>query len=113
MNQFAEEQWQPVAELYDIAQGGITTFEIAGQTLLFSRQGKQVHCFANLCTHLDRPLDMGNVRNGIIVCPFHGYEFDLETGDCLNAFSKPLKSYPVRVVDGLVQVCVVTEKVES
>ncbi|EIJ43276.1 ferredoxin subunit of nitrite reductase and ring-hydroxylating dioxygenase [Beggiatoa alba B18LD] len=106
------QHWQPVAEIYDIPQQGMISFEISGLSLLFSRQGQQVSCFANSCTHLDRPLDMGNVCNGVVTCPFHGYEFELETGRCLNASSPPLKSYPVRIVENFVQVCLVEDTID-
>ena len=36
----------------------------------------------------------------------HGWGFDVRTGDGLTRPDRPLKTYPTRVVDGQVQVCV-------
>jgi nitrite reductase/ring-hydroxylating ferredoxin subunit len=34
------------------------------------------------------------------MCPWHGWEYDIETGDCLSKRSAFLPSYPVEVRDG-------------
>ena len=47
-------------------------------------------------THLEYPIDMGKVDNGIITCPFHKYRFKLDTGKCLNS-PDSLESYPVKI----------------
>jgi nitrite reductase/ring-hydroxylating ferredoxin subunit len=40
---------------------------------------------------------MGKVSRGIITCPFHKYQYKLDTGKCLNAHSPALESYPVKI----------------
>jgi nitrite reductase/ring-hydroxylating ferredoxin subunit len=40
-------------------------------------------------------------REGKVVnCPWHGWEFDVRTGECLSRRPIQLPSYPVRVEDG-------------
>jgi nitrite reductase/ring-hydroxylating ferredoxin subunit len=39
-----------------------------------------------------------------VVCPLHGWQFDLKTGACLGKPDRPAKCFPVRVVDGQIQV---------
>lgn len=40
-------------------------------------------------------------REGKVVnCPWHGWEFDVSTGECLSRRPIRLPSYPVRVKDG-------------
>ena len=36
----------------------------------------------------------------ILNCPWHGWEYDLRTGDCLSRTGRTLPSYPVEVRDG-------------
>jgi nitrite reductase (NADH) small subunit len=35
----------------------------------------------NVCVHQGGPLGEGVVHKGKIVCPWHGWEYDLKTGD--------------------------------
>jgi 3-phenylpropionate/trans-cinnamate dioxygenase ferredoxin component len=59
------------------------------------------------CSHDDGPLCEGEFdpETGVVVCPRHGANFDIRTGDALTlpAFL-PVSVYPVRVVDGVVRV---------
>ena len=75
-----------------------------GQDLLVYRNGTQVTCVQNYCPHRGWAFDGGLVRNGVLECPFHGYEFRLDTGQCLTSPSLPLDLYPVRIRDGRVEV---------
>jgi nitrite reductase/ring-hydroxylating ferredoxin subunit len=93
-------QWYPALNLLEIPYGRVTFLDVKTQTqqydLLFSRLGVKVTCFDNVCSHLNMSLTMGKVQRGTITCPFHGYQFCLETGSCFNARGT-LKSHPVRV----------------
>lgn len=102
-----EGTWYKVAPVVYIPYSGMHLFEITiGNTqysLLFSRLGMKVTCFDNQCSHLNMPLDMGKVVRGTITCPFHGYQFCLETGRCFNAFGH-LVPHAVRVGQQQVEV---------
>lgn len=58
-----------------------------------------------ICPHAGGPLGKGELSNGIVTCPWHGWQFDTQSGQhCLSeTICQP--AYPVEVVDG--QVCVV------
>jgi nitrite reductase (NADH) small subunit len=76
----------------------------------------------NLCPHAQGPLCEGPVtgewlcsaasgwrfdydgRGKIIVCPWHGAEFDIPTGRCLSSDKFKVRSFPVTVADGRVTV---------
>jgi Rieske Fe-S protein len=36
--------------------------------------------FGTTCPHLGGPLEEARVEDGSVVCPWHGYRFDLRTG---------------------------------
>jgi 3-phenylpropionate/trans-cinnamate dioxygenase ferredoxin component len=59
------------------------------------------------CSHDDGPLCEGEFEpdTGVVICPRHGANFDIRSGDALTlpAF-EPVSTYPVRVVDGIVKV---------
>ncbi|PZP63565.1 MAG: hypothetical protein DI596_02720 [Azospira oryzae] len=96
--------WVDAARLDDIPEGGVTQCKIKGRSVLLSKRGDHVSCFDNSCAHLGMPLEMGEVRDGIITCPYHGFQYLLETGECLTAPEVQLRVHAVRVLGDRVQV---------
>ena len=55
-----------------------------------------------ICPHAGGPLGKGMLSGKIVTCPWHGWQFDVESGQhCLNAtLCQP--TYEVEVSDGFV-----------
>ena len=61
---------------------------IAGHYLaLFELEGR-VLAIENLCMHVGYPLDEGIITEGCVVCPWHGWRYDLVTGEHLTMFGR-------------------------
>jgi nitrite reductase (NADH) small subunit len=59
------------------------------------------------CPHADGPLGDGFLDGQEVVCPWHGWRFDVTTGDCTRpAAQARIPTYPVRIEDGTVWVAV-------
>jgi nitrite reductase/ring-hydroxylating ferredoxin subunit len=82
----------------------VTERTLKGRSVLLAKRGGQLSCFDNACAHLGMPLDMAEVRDGIITCSYHGFKYLLDTGECLTAPEVQLKLHAVRVTDDRVQV---------
>ena len=52
------------------------------------------------CPHRRGPLIEGTIRSGAIVCPWHWYAYDLDTGRCRTTNRYELARYPVVSRDG-------------
>ncbi|MGH9888190.1 MAG: Rieske (2Fe-2S) protein [bacterium] len=52
--------------------------------VLVARQHGRVCALAHSCAHLGGPLSEGTLKEGSVVCPWHGSEFALDTGDPLG-----------------------------
>ena len=64
-----------------------------------------VHALGSRCAHMGGPLHEGWVKDGGVVCPWHGSRFCLASGRVLNGpATAPQPRYAVRVRDGLVEV---------
>jgi nitrite reductase/ring-hydroxylating ferredoxin subunit len=98
------EEWQDFCSLEEIPDGGILTRVQGGAGLLVYRNGTEVTCMPNYCPHRGYAFDGGEVRNGVLSCPYHGYEFRLDTGECLTWSAMSHDMYPVRIRDGRVEV---------
>lgn len=100
----ASGHWHEAARLNDIPEGGVLVAQLKDDKLILSRQGSIVTCFRNACAHLGLPLHDGEVEAGILACPYHGFRYDLTSGECLTAPAVQLEQFAVRVIGQRVEV---------
>jgi len=96
--------WEHVIDLAKVPEGGAVQVEIEGEDVILSKNGSVVSCFQNACAHLGMPIDAGEVSEGIITCPHHGFQYDLRSGECLTAPEVQLQAHAVRVIGHRVEV---------
>ena len=89
--------WVKVTTVEQIPQSGILTGKIGKNSLILYRHGENVNCYLNACPHLATPLDRGKLDHHILTCPSHGFQYNLQTGECLSVADIPLQSYPVQI----------------
>jgi nitrite reductase/ring-hydroxylating ferredoxin subunit len=77
-------------------------WDIGETSVLLLRFDGRLQAFRNACAHQGLPLDGGIVDEeaGTIACPWHGFRFDCQTGECLTAPSAQLETFPVQIKDG-------------
>lgn len=85
-----------LAKLADIPEGGILRAEADGKPIALVRLGDQVYAIDAVCPHRGGPLDEGDLDGGILTCPWHGWQFDVAAGTCLNS-GEGITCYPVEV----------------
>jgi Fe-S cluster biogenesis protein NfuA/nitrite reductase/ring-hydroxylating ferredoxin subunit len=98
---FARQQdagWVEVCEMGELADGALDTRSVEGREVLLYRHGDVVSCLDNACAHMGMPLDGGHVENGTLRCPYHGFTYLLETGECLTVPEVQLAVHAVKVI---------------
>ena len=87
-------------------EGEAREFECQGKTICVARTNGEVTPMDNVCLHRGGPLGQGVVMGGKIVCPWHGWEFDLKTGKTGRGGDEGVAVYEVKVEgdDVLVQI---------
>lgn len=94
-----------VADLAELPEGRGVLLERAGHAIaLFNAGAGRVHATSPLCPHEDGPLADGWIEGDAVVCPWHGFDFDLATGGCRVDENLSIAVYPTRVVDSTVEV---------
>jgi 3-phenylpropionate/trans-cinnamate dioxygenase ferredoxin subunit len=79
----------------DIDEEKIVIFNIAGG----------YYAIADVCSHDDGPVGDGELSGYEITCPRHGASFDVRTGQVLSLPAiVDIPAYPVRLVDGQIQI---------
>lgn len=59
--------------------------EHEGAGIVLIRTDDQICAYEDVCPHAFWPLSEGVVRDGVLECPGHGWEFSIKDGKCLNA----------------------------
>lgn len=74
-----------IANVSEIPEGRGTTvlLDNGDEIALFKVNGK-VFALENACPHMGGPLGEGEVEFGCVICPWHGYQFDITNGKCTN-----------------------------
>lgn len=56
--------------------------EVAGRAYVLNESGGELVVYPALCPHQLGPLTDVKIIDGTVICPWHGYGFDVRTGDC-------------------------------
>jgi len=71
-----------VADISDVSSGQIKGVEVDGRKLIISNFNGQFYAMDGVCAHAGGPLCKGELDGRVVVCPWHGWEYDVETGLC-------------------------------
>ena len=98
------EEWTPVMDDADLAEGAPKLVDAAGVGVMLVRQSGALYALSNRCTHLGGPLDEGALEGRSVICPWHASRFDLATGEVLQGPARsPEPAYDVRVQSGVIE----------
>ncbi|MGW1012136.1 Rieske 2Fe-2S domain-containing protein [Streptomyces termitum] len=99
--------WHPVASLADLPPGRPRHGLVGDVPVVIVRteDGTDARVLAGRCGHMAGPLSEGEVRDGCVVCPWHGSAFRLEDGwNVSGPATAPQPVFETRVVDGRLEV---------
>ena len=94
-----------VASLDEVPAGQPKVVELDGIRVVLARVGDAVYACGDVCTHRGGPLGEGKLNGARLACPWHGWMFDVRTGQCVfPGRGASIPSYPVRLEAGEVLV---------
>lgn len=98
-------EFAEIAPASELPSGERLFLEIDGRAIVIFNIADQLFAIGDVCTHDDGPLGDGDLEGYNIVCPRHGAEFDVRTGQVMQMPAVvDIPAYPVKVVEGMIQV---------
>ena len=86
-----------VASVDELKSGQGKTVTANGEEVaLFNVNGK-FFAISNICAHRGGPLGEGELEGQIVTCPLHGWQYDVETGECQTMPGSQVKHYEVKI----------------
>jgi nitrite reductase/ring-hydroxylating ferredoxin subunit len=110
-----------IANPEELSEGDRLVVELEGKEIAVFQINNEYHAYLNWCPHQSGPVCEGNLtgthestfdrdslemttewaREGeVLNCPWHGWEFNINNGECLSREGIKLPSYPVYEEDG-------------
>ena len=97
--------WISAVAESDLPPGEHTVVEAEGAVIVLVNLDGEYFAIEDICTHDGSEISSGCIVDGSIECPRHGARFDIRTGEVTAPPAyEPVDTFPVRVVDGVVQV---------
>lgn len=102
MNETDLEGFVQLCSINDLNEAQGKRFIVGETEVAVFKINNAVFALSNICPHQHSALIFdGFIENGYVVCPAHGWMFDLATGKTPSG-SKGLDNYTVKVIDGKV-----------
>jgi nitrite reductase/ring-hydroxylating ferredoxin subunit len=93
-----------VARVEEVPPASARPVRVGEEELALVRVGDDFYATQGHCIHLQGPLGRGRVDGCVLTCPWHGWQYDVRTGENLFDRAIELRTYEVRVEDGEVRV---------
>lgn len=95
----AKREWVKVLDPDELPEGRVKTVTRRHRTLCLSRHKGAFGALDNRCPHQGGPLGEGSIENGLLRCPWHGWDFDPTTGASPAGHDDGVESFPIEVRD--------------
>jgi nitrite reductase (NADH) small subunit len=77
--------------------GELREFRLGSGTVCVAHANGVFVALGNICPHRGGPLAEGAIEDGRLVCPWHGWEFNLANGQCINRPGASVKVFELAI----------------
>ena len=88
----------------ELGEGKMRGVRIKGKPVLLARVGGQVYAVSNLCPHASCQFQGGILTGYLVMCPCHGWKFDVRNGEYQENPQTKLQIYRCKTEKGKIQV---------
>lgn len=77
--------WQKLIAAADVPVASGKEFAVSGRIVALFNVDGQFHAIDGICAHQGGPLAKGQLVDGVVTCPWHGWQYQVANGQhCLN-----------------------------
>lgn len=98
----AAEGWMDACGVDEVPEGRAKVVVAAGDRVAIFRSEGHLSALSSVCQHQNGPLGEGRVVDGLVVCPWHGFQYRPRCGTSPEPFDERVPTFRVRVEDGRV-----------
>ncbi len=106
--------WHKVLDdVSELPEGRVISVTAGHQGICLTHHKGKFGGLDNRCPHQGGPLGEGSIENGLVRCPWHGWDFDPHTGQSPGFHDDKTVTFPVEVRDDGVYVGIEEEEVHQ
>ncbi len=107
--------WIRITQTADIPLREGRAVHLGGEEIAIFNLGEKFLAVSNRCPHRGGPLADGIVSGDSVVCPLHAWKICLDSGQVVRPPEQGActRTFPVRVIDGIIHVQFVAEHAEA
>jgi nitrite reductase (NADH) small subunit len=79
-------------------------FTVGDKLICVANVNGAITAIDNVCLHRGGPLGQGMIHEGKVVCPWHGWQWDPQTGEAVHNPTAKLTVYPLKMENGDVMI---------
>jgi nitrite reductase/ring-hydroxylating ferredoxin subunit/DMSO/TMAO reductase YedYZ heme-binding membrane subunit len=99
-----EEEFVDACAVADIPENRARIVCLSGERVAIFKYDGNISAVSNVCQHQNGPLGEGKIVFGCITCPWHGYQYQPDTGASPRPFVEKVPTFNVRIKNGRVLV---------
>jgi nitrite reductase (NADH) small subunit/3-phenylpropionate/trans-cinnamate dioxygenase ferredoxin subunit len=89
-----------VLDAADLSPGRGRVVDVGGRNVALFNHAGTFRAIDDLCPHMGGSLGEGSLDGETVVCPWHGWEFSVRSGQCPDVPRLRVACYAVRIEDG-------------
>ncbi len=98
----SKSEWHDLGSTDRFKDGSTTYVKKEYRSVFVFRSGDDFKVYDSTCPHQVTNIPELSICENHLTCPKHQWKFDLQTGECIEKGTHPLKSFETRVEDGVV-----------
>jgi nitrite reductase/ring-hydroxylating ferredoxin subunit len=95
-----DEVWINVGDPNSIPENKAMTFFTGTSKIAVYSYADRLSAVSNYCRHQGGPLGEGEIVDGCITCPWHGYQYYPHNGCSPPPFDEKIETYNLKIEDG-------------
>ena len=100
----ARDGFVDVCAVADIPENRARVFCLGGERVAVFRYAGRISALSGVCQHQNGPLGEGCVLNGLVTCPWHGFQYRPDDGVSPPPFTEKVPTFHVRIAGARVLV---------
>lgn len=98
-------EFEVVVGADNLKEGEMQAFDVGGNKIAVANVAGTFYAFGDTCTHMQCSLAGGDLEETTVICPCHGSEFDVRSGEVLQGPARePVETFETRVEGGSLEV---------
>jgi len=96
--------WVEMCHVDEIEENCAKIFLVAGDRVAVFKYDKKISAISNVCQHQNGPLGEGQIIDGYVTCPWHGFQYDPANGSSPPPFTEKVPTFKVKIEEGMIYV---------